>query len=56
MDIVNHWINGAAFEGESTRTGPIFDPALGRVAREVRLATSGDVDVAVAAARAAFPA
>ena len=56
MDIVNHWINGAAFEGESTRRGPIFDPALGMIAREVRLATTGDVDVAVAAARAAFPA
>jgi malonate-semialdehyde dehydrogenase (acetylating)/methylmalonate-semialdehyde dehydrogenase len=55
MDIVNHWINGAAFEGESTRTGPIFDPALGSVAREVRLATVGDVDSAVAAAKAAFP-
>ncbi|HAM26729.1 MAG TPA: methylmalonate-semialdehyde dehydrogenase (CoA acylating) [Microbacteriaceae bacterium] len=55
MDIVNHWINGATFEGESTRTGPVYDPAIGRVAREVRLATTGDVDAAVAAAKAAFP-
>lgn len=56
MDIVNHWIDGALFEGESTRTSPVFDPALGTVAREVRLATVDDVAVGVAAAKAAFPA
>jgi malonate-semialdehyde dehydrogenase (acetylating)/methylmalonate-semialdehyde dehydrogenase len=56
MDIVNHWIGGTSFEGESTRTAPVFDPALGTVAREVRLATVADVDHAVAVANAAFPA
>jgi malonate-semialdehyde dehydrogenase (acetylating)/methylmalonate-semialdehyde dehydrogenase len=56
MDIVNHWLSGAHFEGESTRTAPIYNPALGTVAREVRLASTADVAAAVASAKAAFPA
>ncbi|MBG6107462.1 CoA-acylating methylmalonate-semialdehyde dehydrogenase [Frigoribacterium sp. CG_9.8] len=56
MDIVNHWIGGSSVAGDSTRTAPVFDPALGTVAREVRLATTADVDGAVAVAKAAFPA
>jgi len=56
MSIVEHWINGAAFTGESTRTAPVYNPASGVVAREVRLATAVDVDAAVQAATAAFPA
>ncbi|MDQ1596880.1 MAG: malonate-semialdehyde dehydrogenase (acetylating) / methylmalonate-semialdehyde dehydrogenase [Microbacteriaceae bacterium] len=55
MEIVNHWLNGVSFDGESTRTAPVYDPARGVVAREVRLATTSDVDAAVRAARAAFP-
>ncbi|MCU1514275.1 MAG: CoA-acylating methylmalonate-semialdehyde dehydrogenase, partial [Microbacteriaceae bacterium] len=56
MDTVNHWISGASFEGESTRTAPVYNPALGTVAREVRLASVADLDAAVASAKAAFPA
>jgi malonate-semialdehyde dehydrogenase (acetylating)/methylmalonate-semialdehyde dehydrogenase len=56
MDIVDHWLSGAAYEGESTRTAPVYDPALGTVAREVRLGSVADVGAAVAAAKAAFPA
>jgi len=56
MSIVEHWINGAAFTGESTRTAPVYNPARGEVAREVRLATVVDVDAAVRAAATAFPA
>jgi malonate-semialdehyde dehydrogenase (acetylating)/methylmalonate-semialdehyde dehydrogenase len=55
MDIVNHWLSGASFEGESTRTAPVYNPALGTVAREVRLGSAADVDSAVAVAKAAFP-
>jgi malonate-semialdehyde dehydrogenase (acetylating) / methylmalonate-semialdehyde dehydrogenase len=55
-DTVEHWINGATFSGTSTRTGPVFDPARGEIAREVRLGSTADVDTAVQAARAAFPA
>jgi malonate-semialdehyde dehydrogenase (acetylating)/methylmalonate-semialdehyde dehydrogenase len=56
MDILDHWLDGAAYAGESSRTSPVYDPALGTVAREVRLATAKDVDAAVASAKAAFPA
>jgi malonate-semialdehyde dehydrogenase (acetylating)/methylmalonate-semialdehyde dehydrogenase len=55
MTIVEHWINGATAAGTSDRKGPVYDPALGEVAREVRLGTAGDVDEAVKAAKAAFP-
>src|SRR6185312_6034043 len=53
--ILNHWLSGASFEGESTRTSHVYNPARGTVQKEVRLATVGDVDTAVAAAKAAFP-
>ncbi|MCY7396647.1 MAG: CoA-acylating methylmalonate-semialdehyde dehydrogenase [Nocardioides sp.] len=51
--IYEHWINGASVAGESDRLGDVFDPAQGRAARRVRLASPGDVDAAVAAAAAA---
>jgi malonate-semialdehyde dehydrogenase (acetylating) / methylmalonate-semialdehyde dehydrogenase len=53
-DTVEHWINGETFSGTSTRTGPVFDPARGEVAREVRLGSIADVDAAVQAAKDAF--
>ena len=55
-EILDHWVNGAAFAGASTRTAPVYNPAEGSVSREVRLATVADVDTAVQAAKAAFPA
>ncbi|HOB57759.1 MAG TPA: CoA-acylating methylmalonate-semialdehyde dehydrogenase [Rhodoglobus sp.] len=55
-EVLDHWINGAAAAGASTRTAPVYNPAEGTVSREVRLATVADVDVAVQAAKAAFPA
>ena len=56
MDILDHWVSGAPFAGASTRTAPVYNPAEGTVSREVRLASVADVDVAVQAAKAAFPA
>ncbi|MGW5452358.1 CoA-acylating methylmalonate-semialdehyde dehydrogenase [Nocardia sp. NPDC003979] len=53
--ILEHWIDGKAWAGESTRTAPVFDPALGTPQREVRMATATDVSTAVAAAAAALP-
>ena len=53
---VDHWINGASASGTSSRTAPVYDPAKGEVAREVRLGSTADVDSAVQAAKAAFPA
>ena len=53
---ISHWIGGALVPGSSGRTGPVFDPASGRQTGEVDLASIEEVDRAVAAARAAFPA
>ena len=54
--VLDHWVSGTAFAGASTRTAPVFDPARGVVQKEVRLASTADVDHAVQVAAAAFPA
>ena len=56
LDRVNHWINGASVAGSSGRSGPVYNPATGQVAREVDFASAEEVDAAVAAAHEAFPA
>ncbi|GAB3852939.1 CoA-acylating methylmalonate-semialdehyde dehydrogenase [Nocardioides maradonensis] len=53
-EILDHWIGGAAVAGVSTRTGDVFDPALGTVTKQVRYGSSADVATAVASAKAAF--
>lgn len=55
-DILEHWVDGAVFAGESTRTAPVYNPAEGTVSREVKLASTTDVATAVASAKTAFPA
>ena len=55
-EIVTHWIGGRRVAGTSGRRGPVFNPATGAVAREVDFASVAEVDAAVAAAKAAFPA
>ncbi len=52
---VSHWIGGRVVEGTSGRRGPVYDPATGRQAREVDLASAAEVDAAVGAAAEAFP-
>jgi len=52
---LSHWIAGRPATGHSTRTAPVYDPALGVVSSRVPLADQDDVDAAVAAAKAAFP-
>jgi malonate-semialdehyde dehydrogenase (acetylating)/methylmalonate-semialdehyde dehydrogenase len=52
---VHHWIGGKLVEGTSGRRGPVYDPATGRLAREVDFASVEEVGAAVAAAKAAFP-
>jgi malonate-semialdehyde dehydrogenase (acetylating)/methylmalonate-semialdehyde dehydrogenase len=56
MRTVTHWIGGKPATGESTRTGPVWNPATGEQQAEVLLASTVDVDTAVQAAAAAFPA
>jgi malonate-semialdehyde dehydrogenase (acetylating)/methylmalonate-semialdehyde dehydrogenase len=52
---IEHWIAGTLTSGSSDRTAPVYNPATGAQQREVRLASAGDVDTAVAAAAEAFP-
>jgi malonate-semialdehyde dehydrogenase (acetylating)/methylmalonate-semialdehyde dehydrogenase len=56
MKRISHWIGGAHYVGEALRRGRVFNPATGVQSGEVDLATEGEVDEAVAAAQAAFPA
>ena len=53
--LIAHWIGGRVVEGSGARSGDVFDPATGRVAKQVAYASPADVDAAVAAAGAAFP-
>ncbi|MFL5668654.1 MAG: CoA-acylating methylmalonate-semialdehyde dehydrogenase [Chloroflexota bacterium] len=53
---VSHRIGGAVTAGTSGREGPVFDPATGAVTKHVDFASREEVDAAVAAAKAAFPA
>lgn len=55
-DTITHWIGGKPRDGQSGRDGPVFDPATGKEQARVAYASVDEVDRAVAAARAAFPA
>src|SRR5260221_12225825 len=54
VPLVAHWIDGKLVEGSATRRGDVFDPATGRVTKQVAFAASEDGDAAVDAAGAAF--
>lgn len=54
--ILNHYISGQPFIGDSQRYADVFNPATGQVTTQVPLATSKDVDAAVANAALAWPA
>jgi malonate-semialdehyde dehydrogenase (acetylating)/methylmalonate-semialdehyde dehydrogenase len=54
--VVQHYVGGKVFAGESKRTAPVFNPALGAESKQVALASTKDVSDAVAVAKAAFPA
>lgn len=54
MNQITHWIEGELTAGDTTRFGPIFNPATGSQTTEVALAASSDVATAVAAAKRAF--
>ncbi len=52
---IDHWIGGRRHGGGSGRTGPVFDPATGVQTGVVGFAGPEEVDLAVQAAKAAFP-
>ncbi len=51
---LQHWINNAATSTQD-RTGKIYNPATGEVARTVQLATKATTELAISAAADAFP-
>lgn len=56
MSEISHYINGAPTEGTSGRSQDVFDPATGTAENTVALGSEKEVDQAVAAAKAAWPA
>ncbi|MFM5904504.1 MAG: CoA-acylating methylmalonate-semialdehyde dehydrogenase [Micrococcales bacterium] len=54
--VVGHWINGTHQTGTSGRTAPVYDPALGVETKRVALADQNELELAIASAKAAFPA
>jgi malonate-semialdehyde dehydrogenase (acetylating) / methylmalonate-semialdehyde dehydrogenase len=55
MKHITHWIDGKPFIGDVERHGKVFDPSTGLQNGEVDFATVTEVDLAVAAAKSAFP-
>ncbi len=53
---IHHFIGGQRTPGAAGRAQDVFNPATGAVTGHVALANGADVDAAVAAAQAAFPA
>jgi malonate-semialdehyde dehydrogenase (acetylating)/methylmalonate-semialdehyde dehydrogenase len=53
---IGHYIGGKLTAGTSGRSQPVFNPATGTSDKQVALASATEVDAAVAAARAAWPA
>jgi malonate-semialdehyde dehydrogenase (acetylating)/methylmalonate-semialdehyde dehydrogenase len=56
LPILSHWIDGRPVEVLPEQTGPIYNPATGQVIARVPRGGAAEVDRAVAAASAAFPA
>ena len=56
MEKLTHYIDGKFLEGSSSLYGDVFDPATGKVQKQVPLASADELDLAVKAASAAFPA
>jgi malonate-semialdehyde dehydrogenase (acetylating) / methylmalonate-semialdehyde dehydrogenase len=54
--ILSHWIAGRSVEVLAEHTGPVFNPATGEVIARVPRGGAAEIDAAVTAARAAFPA
>jgi malonate-semialdehyde dehydrogenase (acetylating)/methylmalonate-semialdehyde dehydrogenase len=55
LKTIDHWIGGERRPGGSGRVGPVYDPATGAQTGEVAFASPEEIDLAVNAARAAFP-
>ena len=53
-DYVSHWIDGKHYKAPNARTQQVFNPATGKVSRQVELGSVETVKSAIASAKAAF--
>src|SRR5262249_39552876 len=56
MERISHHVGGKTMPGTSGRTGPVYNPATGEQSHEVDFASVEEVDIAVEAAKEAYPA
>jgi malonate-semialdehyde dehydrogenase (acetylating)/methylmalonate-semialdehyde dehydrogenase len=54
MNIIEHFVNGKKFSGDSKRTSKVFNPATGEQSADVKLASTNDISTTVEAAKIAF--
>jgi len=54
MNIIEHFVNGKNFSGDSKRTSKVFNPATGEQSAEVKLASTSDLNISVEVDRKAF--
>ncbi|MDE2458543.1 MAG: aldehyde dehydrogenase family protein, partial [Rhodospirillales bacterium] len=56
METLGHYINGKAVPGAGSRSLPVYNPATGAQSKQLAVATADEVNAAIEAAAAAFPA
>ena len=54
--ILPHFVNGTEMASANGRHGDIYNPATGQVQKKVAFASKAEVEKAISAAEAAFPA
>lgn len=54
--VIGHYINGQLRIDEASKLSPVYNPAQGRIIKQVALASHEEVEEAIAAAQAAYPA
>jgi len=54
MKLIEHFVDGKKYSGDSKRTSKVFNPATGEQSAEVKLATTQDINNAVENAQKAF--
>ena len=54
MKLIEHFVGGKIISGTSEKKGKVFNPATGEQEKEVRLASSVDLDQAVETAKKSF--
>ncbi len=54
MRLIEHFVNGEKFSGDSKKTGKVFNPATGEQSAEVKLGSTKDLNKAVESAKKSF--